>query len=314
DPITELPEEAMKAIHGNKRVAAMEAELDMLAKVSGQPRPNRRQLRAIAEARIARLRIRDIRPNSYLVSERKAARKATEAAAKGDYAAALKAKREQLLNAALYSEAIKATDRVSVYGRYLRKMASDKARAKLGKAGGDYLDQVDSLLDRFDFRAMTGKDADRRASFAAWIRDQEAKGIALDLPVQMLDDAFRKPWREMTVAELQGLRDTIKQIDHLATLKGKLILAGEIRDAAEIDAAMAESVREHNKERQQTTGDKSNSDKLREALMQGRALQGAATDLARELDGFTDGGPVWSHVVRPIREAMNSLRPALRKV
>src|SRR5690606_20819680 len=95
DPITELPEEAMKAIHGNKRVAAMEAELDMLAKVSGQPRPNRRQLRAIAEARIARLRIRDIRPNSYLVSERKAARKATEAAAKGDYAAALKAKREQ---------------------------------------------------------------------------------------------------------------------------------------------------------------------------------------------------------------------------
>src|SRR5690606_25090202 len=110
------------------------------------------------------------------------------------------------------------------------------------------------------------------------------------------------------------LRDTIKQIDHLATLKGKLVLAGEIRDAAEIDAAMAQSVLEHNKERQQTTGDKSNSDKLREALMQGRALQGAATDLSRELDGFTDGGPVWSHVVRPIREAMNSLRPALRKV
>src|SRR5690606_6995678 len=41
DPITELPEEAMKAIHGNKRIAAMEAELDLLARVSNQPRPNR---------------------------------------------------------------------------------------------------------------------------------------------------------------------------------------------------------------------------------------------------------------------------------
>src|SRR3546814_16630314 len=75
---------------------------------------------------------------------------------------------------------------------------------------------------------------------------------------------------------------------------------------------MADSVREHNAERPQTTGDRTNRDKLREALMQGRALQGTATDLARELDGFTDGGAVWDHIIRPIRDAMNRLRPALR--
>src|SRR3546814_18664591 len=46
--------------------------------------------------------------------------------------------------------------------------------------------------------------------------------------------------------------------------------------------------------------------------MQGRALQGTATDLARELDGFTDGGAVWDHIIRPIRDAMPRLRPALR--
>src|SRR3546814_9608560 len=46
--------------------------------------------------------------------------------------------------------------------------------------------------------------------------------------------------------------------------------------------------------------------------MQGRALQGTATDLARELDGFTDGGAVWDYIIRPIRDAINRLRPALR--
>src|SRR3546814_21014408 len=76
---------------------------------------------------------------------------------------------------------------------------------------------------------------------------------------------------------------------------------------------MADSVREHNAERPQTTGDRTNRDKLREALMQGRALQGTATDLARELDGFTDGGAVWDHIIRPIRDAMNRLRPDLRR-
>src|SRR3546814_7039736 len=104
----------------------------------------------------------------------------------------------------------------------------------------------------------------------------------------------------------------LKQSQHMASLKGKLLLAGELRDAAEVDAAMADSVREHNAERPQTTGDRTNRDKLREALMQGRALQGTATDLARELDGFTDGGAVWDHIIRPIRDAMNRLRPALR--
>src|SRR3546814_16620527 len=75
---------------------------------------------------------------------------------------------------------------------------------------------------------------------------------------------------------------------------------------------MADSVREHNAERPQTTGDRTNRDKLREALMQGRALQGTATDLARELDGFTDGGAVWDHIIRTISDAMNRLRTALR--
>src|SRR3546814_20211182 len=96
-------------------------------------------------------------------------------------------------------------------------------------------------------------------------------------------------------SDLRGVVDTIKQIQHLASLKGKLLLAGELRDAAEVDAAMADSVREHNAERPQTTGDRTNRDKLREALMQGRALQGTATDLARELAGFTAGGAGWGN-------------------
>src|SRR3546814_1907718 len=55
--------------------------------------------------------------------------------------------------------------------KYLAKFGETKTRARLGKAGADYLDQVDGLLDRFDFRKISDKAADRRSSLATWIEE-----------------------------------------------------------------------------------------------------------------------------------------------
>lgn len=348
DPLTDgtLPEKAMSAAHNAKRIAALEDELRMLEMMAADPTavpqekakdgtpaapraplsPERRaQLRAqaaqraqvrrafklLAERRVAGQKIRDLKPAEHLAAERRAMKAATEATLKGEFVKAARAKREQILQASLYRAARDAQVRASKQAKALRKQGETKARAKLGKAGADYLEQVDGLLERFDFRKVSDAASDRRQSLRTWFEAQQAAGIPVDIPESLLDDAYAVPFRELTVAELDELSTTVKHLVHLAGLKNRLLLKGELRDRAEIDAAMAESVREAHTARG-GLGLPSTGDRLFDGRMEFRAIQGTATDLARELDGFKDGGPVWEHTVGVIRDAvLNRLNPAL---
>src|SRR3546814_3316979 len=81
-----LPEIAMEAVHNDRRIRLLEHELSLLSDLAGRPKPNRRQIGAVAKRLIGGKTPRQLRPNDYLVAERKAARAATQAAARGDYA------------------------------------------------------------------------------------------------------------------------------------------------------------------------------------------------------------------------------------
>src|SRR3546814_4326165 len=164
DPMTDgtLPEIAMEAVHNDRRIRLLEHELSLLSDLAGRPKPNRRQIGAVAKRLIGGKTPRQLRPNDYLVAERKAARAATQAAARGDYAEALLAKRQQVFNAAMYREARAAQVEFEKHQRYLRRFTHGDARAKLGKAGADYLEQVDALLEGLEVKAASGKAVERR--------------------------------------------------------------------------------------------------------------------------------------------------------
>src|SRR3546814_1261571 len=123
DPMTDgtLPEIAMEAVHNDRRIRLLEHELSLLSDLAGRPKPNRRQIGAVAKRLIGGKTPRQLRPNDYLVAERKAARAATQAAARGDYAEALLAKRQQVFNAAMYREARAAQVEFEKHQRYLRR-------------------------------------------------------------------------------------------------------------------------------------------------------------------------------------------------
>jgi GGDEF domain-containing protein len=317
DPLTDgtLPDRAMVAAHRDRQADVMVREIRALEGMNGgRPRTEAAVVKGIAAKIIAGKKLRALQPATYKAAEAKAGREAFEAASRQQWAEAAAARRRQLLNFELWRQSVRARNEATATARYLAKFSQTKTRARLGKARGDYLEQIDALLDRFDFRKITDKAADRRASLAAWVKLQTERGIELDLPEQILDEAFRLPFREMTVEQLQGLRDTVRTIDHLARLKGKLLLGNEVRDAAEIDAAMAASVRAATAEQKVTTGDKTKSAKVLQAFRQGRVMQATASDLARELDGFEDGGAVWRNTVGVIRDAVNNqVNPELRK-
>src|SRR3546814_16618200 len=73
DPMTDgtLPEIAMEAVHNDRRIRLLEHELSLLSDLAGRPKPNRRQIGAVAKRLIGGKTPRQLRPNDYLVAERK---------------------------------------------------------------------------------------------------------------------------------------------------------------------------------------------------------------------------------------------------
>lgn len=316
DPMTDgsLPDRAMAAVHNEKQAEVMLLEIKALEGFTRDRNPTSSQvLTEVARRLISEKRAREVLPNLYRQAEAKSGREAFEAAAKKDWPAALAARRRQLLNLKLYAEAVRVRTEVDAIGKFLSKYTKNKTRAKLGKAGADYLEQIDGLLERFDFRKMSGPAADRRGRLLEWILSKRADGVTVDLPPKLLDEAFRKPYKDLTVDELRELRDGVKHLAHLADLKNTLLLNGERRDREAIDAEVSKSVYENSPLMPNLPGEPSKVVAWAKAAGWARATLGAATDMARRLDGYKDLGPVWSHTVGVIRDAINNrVNPALK--
>jgi len=258
----------------------------------------------LARERIAILRVRDLKPHVYWVAARKASKLATELAAKKDYTGALNAKHAELLNNELYRQAVNAKAEADAHLAFVKKLQSTAGQQSLGKAGQDYLDQVNRLLERFDFQPLSNRQSDSRASLNAFIAKQLELNHPIDIPEEIQDEANRKPWREMSIEELRGVTDTLKHIVHLSTLKNKLLKASELRTLNEIRDLIAESISAHAR---RTLPPKPEHARGMDALLEGAGAFVAShrklASLIRQLDGFEDGGPLWEFVMRPLNEA-----------
>ena len=259
-----IADEAMLALHNDKREQVLRIELRALQKrmrdvapvvkaerdrqkaerraavdVARTPAPA--QLRQMAAGMVGQKEVRDLNPYSYLVAERKAANKAFEAMAKGDLEAAFTEKQRELLNHYLYREALKAKQETDKIVSYLKGFESNKKRGELGKAGADYLDQIDGLLERYELKKVSNIALVKRESLAAWLQQQEAEGNAVSIPLELANATKMVNWRTVPVDELRALRDAVKNIDHLARLKNKLLRKGEAIDFAKVVNELLES-------------------------------------------------------------------------
>ena len=266
-----IADEAMLALHNDKREQVLRIELRALQKrmrdvapvvkaerdrqraerdrqraerraavdVARTPAPA--QLRQMAAGMVGQKEVRDLNPYSYLVAERKAANKAFEAMAKGDLETAFTEKQRELLNHYLYREALKAKQETDKIVSYLKGFESAKKRGELGKAGADYLDQIDGLLERYELKKVSNIALVKRESLAAWLQQQEAEGNAVSIPLELANATKMVNWRTVPVDELRALRDAVKNIDHLARLKNKLLRKGEAIDFAKVVDELLES-------------------------------------------------------------------------
>lgn len=308
-----LPAEAVAAVHNTRRMKALEAEVQALGRLTGQPAPSSAQLRRVAEAIVAGVKYRSLQPNSYLRAERRAAREAMQAATRGDMGRALEAKRRQMLNAHLYDQAVKVKAEGEKLLRYVKRFEKGPLRERLGKTGR--LEQVDAMLDGYDLRRLSGRAIDRNKAKGELLSAILAGTMVAPKAVvdQLKTDGTRTNWQELTVENMRGLRDVLAQIEaetraeYEAMVNGEKVLLDEKADAIAGDTLTG------GEEVALAYGQEAPDEAVRRygrnALM---AWLRPAT-LARVLQGNKDTGGWTNWVIEPIRRAVvEKLEPMRR--
>ena len=286
-----------QAIHNDVRGRFVATEFAALSKAPGKPRVMAAAARSLAEKAVSRLKVRNLRPAQYEAAERRAAKAAAEASAKGDIALAASEKRNQLINfhgAKASHDALADVDKMV---RYFKKFENKGTRQNLDVG---YLDQIDKLLERFDLRkSVTNKQIDRRKSLDAWIKQQQEMGFEPVISAELADEASRVHYREMTVEEMRGLRDAIKNIEYLARLKKRLLLAKDKREFDATKQEVAESIRANAyKTVEIPFGEENWWEKVTDGGDDIFAMHRKMANLAYVMDGNKMGGPMWEHFIR----------------
>ena len=235
DPLNDgtIEEEALAAIHSEQQANLSVAEARHMARRLGRDTAGMtaKIYRRRAREMVGRMMVRDvIRPERFLASERKAARAAQDAFAKvargtGNaeqaLAEALQAKEQQILNGFLYEEARKVAEYVQKGREKMRAYAKKSVREKLD---GGYIEQIDAILEDYDFRIRGQRQIARAESLKAFVDRmiEEGREGELNVDARLIDAVNRQHYTKLSVDELRGLFDTVANIDHMGRFKQRL--------------------------------------------------------------------------------------------
>lgn len=270
--------------------------------------PSIQTFRDVAAASIAMKSVRDLQPNVYLQAERRASREAFELAAKDKYAEAAQAKQRELLNHYLYREAVKAKEEVEKIADLARQYEKPKKRAALGKAGQHFLEAIDELLTRYQFTRMSNRQAGLQAArqqfdLAEWrVKMEEAEPGSIDVPDWVINGQ-PTPYQLLTVEEVRGVGDAIKNVAHVAGRQNKLLTGAAKADFQDTVDAIVASIAANNELRD--TGlqfQPSKLENLTNMLKNADAWLTKPESLFLALDGDQQG-EAWRNLFKPLADA-----------
>ena len=321
-----ITDEAIAVLHNEHREKVLAAELRALRRKQREVRPfvqaerekARQERRAARQATkippmaafrkaaketIAKTKIRDLEPQKYLNAQRKQGRKAFDAMSKGDYIEAAEAKQREILNHFLYLEAKKARESSDKIAKNMAKFDKKETRQRIGKAGKTYLEQIDAILDGYEFRRISFKAMDRRAKLVEFVSKQEAEGEPVNIPQSVLDDTRQINYRDLTVTELESINEAVQNIAHLARLKNRLLLMAEKRELNEVASEAIAQIKANAKKGKQRTLETGLPGQRFGRWAKGFMLiHTKFSTIFRQMDGWKDGGTMWELFVRPLNE------------
>ena len=244
DPVVDgtLEDHALDAVHNTQQGEVLSQELAALeararsVNYNGQKlllgaiRPHEIAAQR-AQGMIDQKQVRDIRSlTPYLAAERKAAKDAIQAAAKGDYAEAVKAKQRQIMANALWRAARDANAQMEKDQAMMDKLAKKQTIKSIEQSA---LEQAHGLLERFGIKQANPKAAPRE-SLDAWMSKQEAAGHEVQISDKIADPTFTQDSLDMSVKDFSDLADAIRNITHLGRAEKKILDGIKERDFEDV--------------------------------------------------------------------------------
>ena len=232
DPFTDgtIERLADEAVQNEERGKLILHELKMLARGTNQRTIDRQTMKSVAEERIGQLSFREIHPGKYRKAEIRAAQESARMLAEGNKEGAAQAKQRQALNYYLGMAATEAKNNtvkiVDRMGRYSKK----KVREEIQKAEGGYWEQITKILDRFEFRktASLAQVDQLNQDINTWSKERmDVHGDGLVLHNAVLNESYVTHWKNVAYSDLQGIDDSVKNIEHVARYSNKLTRMGE---------------------------------------------------------------------------------------
>ena len=298
----DFEEAADLAVHNEMRARLIAGELNRLKASLGSVSLLKQAARVAAKERVEQMKTRDLRPSVFTRAEAAAAKSSEKAFKANDIEQAAAHKRNQLIQNALARETLKAREEVEKTRKYLAKFDRVAKGVDI-----EYREQIEALLEDVELRPLSLKETDRRKSAYRFVQEMEAEGMAHNLDPEYIDRISRTSWREMTVEEMRGLADTVRQLEHLGRLKNRLLSNQakrsyqEVRDelAGVLEASAKAQGRKAKVRREAATRWEKSAQWL-SGVWWGHLK---ISTIARIFDDGKDNGAFFRHFILPLKQA-----------
>jgi hypothetical protein len=218
---------ADEALHNDMRLKVLATELAFLNKLVGSPAMLVKAAKEQARAVVAMKTSKTLKPWFFAAAETRAGKAALAALGKGETEKAAEHKRQEVLNHALAKEAYAAEKELKALVARLQKIAAYKDDTSTTKSRDmDMVNAARALLAEF---GIGSKRAGERATAYLGVLAKMDPDLSAALDEMITDSTTNaKDWRDLKLAELRELAESVEGIWYLAKRTRQIELDGQI--------------------------------------------------------------------------------------
>jgi len=313
-----LEQEAMKAVHNDKRAQVLRLELEHLASNDmpvlkemirrvARRVPSEKIVREQAARIIGSRKVKDIQPHLYQRAEAKAAKQAGEALAKGDFDAAFEAKQRELLNHELYRAAVDVKEGIEAAVEKFKKL--NQKDEKLAKSRDmDLVNAARAILAQFGL----GKTDKPASAYLEQIKQYDPEAYQTIEALVLSATERVNNYKEISFDDFTAMHDAVMALWDLSKTSQQMVIDGRIMDRDQVKMELEARLDDITK-----AGNRAGYDRARTKWDEAKMyLMGIKASLRRveswvdAMDGGDYKGAFRKYIFNPVSEAVTQYRGA----